>query len=175
LDKNQNSRVSSKIWFSFADNHQYEDCLAEFCFPNASEVSEYGLNDKNIQEIIDSAVLNTQTSSLDKNKFIFVLKGSEDAVPVNETLAIINPNRLLYCLCIKSFDFLVNRDSERVYVVEKVIVVQTYFPFFEFFFHFLANFVNYLKIERFSSQRGEQGFYDANELIENFGKDKIVK
>ncbi|KAL4493491.1 hypothetical protein ABPG72_007499 [Tetrahymena utriculariae] len=143
--------------------------ISKFCFPQGVEVHKYK------RENFSSDILkmiNTHKGLQSKEYFVFPIKSAESfqRQPSNQMQTldhkegideVLNPNKFLYCVCVTARDYIDpisaqdrmfksenSNQAQHYYQVSSIYCIITKYPFFNFFFELILQFINKMNINK---------------------------
>ncbi|EAS03082.2 DENN (AEX-3) domain protein (macronuclear) [Tetrahymena thermophila SB210] len=174
LSKQNVFNVDQEIIFRAAEpkndmeNEQLK-VVSKFCFPQGVEVHKYK------RENFSSDILkmiNTHKELQSKEYFVFPIKSAESfekkvsnqiqTLDYKEGIdEVMNPNKFLYCVCVITRDYIDpissqqrmfksenNTQAQHYYQVSSIYCIITKYPFFNFFFDLILQFINKMNINK---------------------------
>ncbi|KAL4445663.1 hypothetical protein ABPG74_006214 [Tetrahymena malaccensis] len=145
------------------DNEQLK-CIQKFCFPQGVEVNRHK-REKFSSEI--EKMIDTHKRLQSNEYFVFPIKSAESFAKKTSNQSqdgideILNPNKFVYCVCVIDKDFIDpistqqrmfksenNNQDHHYYQVKSIYCIITKYPFFNFFFDLILQFINKMKINK---------------------------
>ena len=145
--------IQTKVLFNFAESAQMEPNITvpnieKFITPCDFRVSDLGENPGATEKIFHKTVLKSQRKYT--RKYICPFHPHDGILlKWHKEVNTFNPQRKLYAVCIKKSDFLVNNESTpKVFAVDTIYCMLTYYPIPNLIFDLLTSILNLIKKTR---------------------------